>query len=71
MTIKTLVFIHELLIHERQKRYKIYTSIRDKAELAREEETENADFLYKQMNYAWDKQTDAAKALREFEDKEW
>ena len=45
--------------------------MRDQASLAEEEERDNASFLKKQAEYAWDKQVEAARALREFEDKEW
>lgn len=71
MTIKTLKFIHELLEEEKNKRYNAYTLIRDQASLAEEEERENTAFLKKQAEYAWDKQVEATRALREFEDKEW
>ena len=71
MTIKTLVFIHEQLKHEQKKRYNIYASLRDKATIAKEEKTPNADFLSEQAEHAWNNQTEAARALREFEEKEW
>ena len=68
---KTLTFIHTLLEEEKNKRYNAYTFIRDKASIAKEEEAPNAEHLSKQAEIAWNKQVEAVRALREFEDKEW
>ena len=71
MTIRTLEFIHRILEEEKNKQYEAYALMRDKASLAEEEEAKNAEYLKRQAEYAWNKQVEAARALKEFEEKEW
>lgn len=71
MTIKTLTYIHNLLIEDvkTQTNAKDYTrTIADKAEA---EEAPNAEYLRKQQRIAFDKYLKATRALEDFEAKEW
>ena len=71
MTIKTLTYIHNLLIEDVKTQTAAKDYIRTIADQAEAEEAPNAEYLRKQQQTAFDKYLKAPRALEDFEAKEW
>ncbi len=74
MNIKTLEFIHQLLLAETDKRETIYTAARDLQDQYEESETPDRDLINRQCEAAdkcMKEHFAALKPLRDFEEQEW
>ena len=71
MTIKTLTYIHNLLIDDVKTNTNAKDYARQIAEKAEDEEAPNAQYLRELYNKAFNKYLDACNALQDFEAKEW
>lgn len=71
MTIKTLTYIHNLLIEDVKTQTQVKDYIRTVADRAEAEEAPNAEYLREQQRIAFDKYLKASRALEDFEAKEW
>lgn len=70
MTIKTLTFIHQLLIEEEAKTARIEKWIREQL-YAAEDEGKPTEQLTKDKEFAFKNHSQAFDALHEFESHEW
>lgn len=71
MTIKTLTYIHNLLIEDVKTHTNAKDYARQIAEKAEDEEAPNAQYLRELYNKAFNKYRAACNALQDFEAKEW
>lgn len=71
MTLKTLNYIHQLLIEREAATIKAKKMVYEARAKAEEEEADNYKALCDAADRAWESYKEANDALRDFEDQDW